>query len=422
MNLSPDAVRQEVERVYRAESRVILASLIRLLGDFDVAEEASQEAFACALEKWPAEGIPRNPRAWLISVGRFRGLDVVRRASRIDSGLDLHTLSAPGEESFDAVLDAVPDDDLRLIFTCCHPALSLDARVALTLREVCGLSTEEISRAFLSNPVTIAQRIVRAKTKIRQAGIRFEVPDNSELPERLDSVLQVIYLVFNEGYSASFGDSLTRSDLSAEAIRLGELISDLTKDSEAFGLTALMLLQESRRHARSSVNGDIVILEYQDRSLWDGQMIRRGREYLSRAYELGDIGIYTLQAAIAEVHAGAASSEATDWTRIVSLYDLLLSVNPSPVIELNRGVAVAMAQGFEEGLAILDAILAAGSLQDYAPLHSARADFFRRLGRFSEAAECYRRAIDLTRQEPEQRFLTGRLEACTSVCVEDFEN
>ncbi|HEY5560136.1 MAG TPA: RNA polymerase sigma factor [Steroidobacteraceae bacterium] len=403
--------RADVDAVYRAESRRVLATLIRLLGDFDRAEEAVAEAFTAALEQWPRDGVPANPRAWLVSAGRFKAIDAMRRQARFDSSYDTiadhieHESADPARQAD----DSVEDDRLRLVFTCCHPALAPDAQVAMTLREVCGLTTEEIASAFLVPAPTLAQRIVRAKAKIRDARIPYEVPAQSELPERLDAVLQVVYLVFNEGYSASTGDSLTRADLSAEAIRLGRLLVELLPEPEATGLLALMLLQDSRRAARTSAAGDIILLDEQDRSLWNRGQIAEGLALARRALGSRRFGPYTLQAAIAAAHAEAANAGATDWGRIVGIYDLLLEVEPSPVVELNRAAAIAMRDGPAAGLALVDAILARGQLGEYQPAHAARADLYRRLGRTGEARESYRRALELTRQEPARRFLERRL-------------
>lgn len=404
-------VHETVDALYRSESRRILSTLIRLLGDFDLAEEALHDAFAAAMEQWPNEGVPANPRAWLVSTGRFKAIDAMRRRARFDSSLDpLADHIAADTESPDAQIDqSVHDDELRLIFTCCHPALPADARIALTLREVCGLTTEEIARAFLTTPSTVAQRIVRAKSKIRDAAIPYHVPSQHDLPDRLDTVLHVVYLVFNEGYSASSGESLTRADLSGEAIRLGRLLMELLPDSEVRGLLALMLLQESRRTARASADGDLILLEDQDRSLWDTGHIDEGLALTEQALSSGRVGAYTIQAAIAAVHAQAPSAASTDWTRIVALYDLLLRAEPSPVIELNRAVAVAMRDGPLPGLELIDKILARGDLTDYYLAHSARADLCRRLGKIAEARISYKRALDLTRQGPERRFLDQRL-------------
>jgi RNA polymerase sigma-70 factor (ECF subfamily) len=400
-----------IEEVYRTDSRRVLATLIRLLGDFDLAEEAMQEAFVAAVERWPLDGVPSNPRAWLISTGRFKAIDSLRRRARFDQSLGPIVEQLGGGVSQPAELDdeQVEDDRLRLIFTCCHPALPPDAQIALTLREVCGLTTEEIARAFLTPAPTLAQRIVRAKSKIKAAKIPYQVPGRAELPERLASVLHVIYLVFNEGYSASSGAQLTRHDLSSEAIRLGRLLVELLPEAEAIGLLALMLLHESRRQARSSAQGELVLLEDQDRSLWNQEQIAEGLELVERALTSRRFGPYTLQAAIAAVHAEATSPSQTDWSEIVGLYDVLLRVEPSPVIELNRAAAVAMRDGPEAGLALIEAILVRGDLVDYAPAHSARADLCRRLMRWSQARESYHRALELTRQEPQRHFLERRI-------------
>jgi RNA polymerase sigma-70 factor (ECF subfamily) len=400
-----------VDAVYRSDSRRVLATLIRLLGDFDLAEEALHDAFIAALERWPVDGVPANARAWLVSAGRFKAIDGIRRRARFDASSQVRAAQldsgvAVQPESDDA---AVEDDRLRLIFTCCHPALTPDAQVALTLREVCGLTTEEIARAFLTQPPTLAQRIVRAKAKIRDARIPYEVPTREDLPARLDAVLHVVYLVFNEGYSASSGTSLTRHDLSAEAIRLGRLLVELLPEPEAVGLLALMLLHESRRAARTSPAGELVLLEEQDRTLWNRDQIVEGGALVERALGSRRFGPYTLQAAIAAVHAEAPSAAATDWAQIVGLYDVLFRADPSPVVELNRAVAVAMRDGPEAGLALIDALLARGELADYHFAHSARADLCRRLGRQAEAAASYRTALDLSRQDPERRYLEGRL-------------
>ncbi len=410
--MSDDAtgpVREAVDAVYRSESRRVFATLIRLLGDFDLAEEALHEAFRAALEQWPREGVPANPRAWLVSAGRFKAIDRIRRNARFDP-LDEDAENIAGtDDPASWAADDIEDDRLRLIFTCCHPALQPDAQVALTLREVCGLTTEEIAHAFLTAPPTLAQRIVRAKNKIRDAKIPYQVPSQPELPERLDSVLRVIYLVFNEGYAASAGATLTRHDLSGEAIRLARLLVELMPEPEAIGLLALMLLHESRRAARASPSGDLILLEDQDRSLWNREMIAEGTALVERALSSRRIGPYTLQAAISAVHAGAPEAGATDWTQIVGLYDLLARVEPSPVVELNRAVAMAMRDGPEAGLVLIDAILARGELADYRLAHAARADLCRRLGKTAEARASYERALALTRQEPERRFLERRL-------------
>ena len=408
---APECARSAVDAIYRAESRRVFATLVRLLGDFDLAEEALHDAFRAALEQWPREGIPANPRAWLVSAGRFKAIDGIRRRSRFDSMEDV-------AEQVDSVIDenAVPsdresieDDRLRLIFTCCHPSLAPDAQVALTLREVCGLTTEEIAQAFLSAAPTLAQRIVRAKAKIRDARIPYRVPEPDELAERLDSVLRVVYLVFNEGYSASSGQSLTRVDLSGEAIRLGRLLVELLPEPEAIGLLALMLLQESRRAARASPAGDLILLNDQDRTLWNRDQIAEGSALGTRSLASRAAGPYALQAAIAAVHADAASAEATDWDEIVGLYDVLLRVEPTPVVELNRAVAIAMRDGPAMGLALIEAILARGDLDDYHLAHAAHADLCRRLGKTVEARASYQRAIALARQGPERRFLERRL-------------
>ena len=401
---------QQVEAIYRDESRRVFATLVRLLGDFDVAEEALQDAFRAALEQWPRDGVPHNPRAWLVSTGRFKAIDGIRRRSRFEAlpeDADERFATEPAEEAGDV---SVEDDRLRLIFTCCHPSLSPDAQVALTLREVCGLNTEEIAHAFLTAAPTLAQRIVRAKSKIRDARIPYQVPEMSELPDRLDAVLRVVYLVFNEGYAASSGAALTRHDLSGEAIRLGRLLAELLPDPEVLGLLALMLLQESRRLARSSPNGDLILLDDQDRSLWNREQIIEGSTLVQRAQASNQFGVYSVQAAIAAVHANAPAAAQTDWGQIVQLYDVLLRATPSPVIELNRAVAVAMHDGPEAGLMLVDAILARGDLTDYHLAHSARADLCRRLGQTQNARESYLRALDLAQQEPERRFLKRRLQ------------
>jgi RNA polymerase sigma-70 factor (ECF subfamily) len=406
----PGNMREIVDGVYRSESRRVFATLIRLLGDFDTAEEALHDAFRAALEQWPRDGVPANPRTWLVSTGRYKAIDGLRRRARFDTVEDFTELAENiADESVAAQGEGIEDDRLRLVFTCCHPALSPDAQVALTLREVCGLSTEEIAHAFLTAAPTVAQRIVRAKTKIRDAGIPYQVPAPDELPQRLDSVLRVIYLVFNEGYSASSGDTLTRRDVSGEAIRLARLLVELLPEPEAMGLLALMLLHESRRTARSTPAGDLILLEEQDRARWNREQIAEGVALVERALPLRRPGAYCLQAAIAAVHAEAPSSGATDWAEIVGLYDLLAQAEPSPVIELNRAVAVAMRDGPLAGLALVDAILARGELSDYRLAHAARADLCRRLERKVEARASYQRALALTRQEPERRFLERRL-------------
>jgi RNA polymerase sigma-70 factor, ECF subfamily len=404
-------MRELVDAVYRAESRRVLATLIRLLGDFDAAEEALHEAFAVAVERWARDGVPANPRAWLVSTGRFKAIDGMRRRARFDASLPeltRHLEADTGEpEEWDE--ENVEDDRLRLIFTCCHPALSPEAQVAMTLREVCGLTTEEIAKSFLTSPPTVAQRIVRAKAKIRKARIPYAVPSETDLPDRLDAVLRVVYLVFNEGYSASSGGSLIRHDLSAEAIRLGRLLMELLPDPEATGLLALMLLHDSRRDARTSPTGELILLDEQDRSLWKQDQIAEGAALVGRALSSGQVGPYAIQAAIAVVHAEAPYPGATNWSQIVTLYTLLMRANPSPVVELNRAVAVAMRDGPIEGLALIDAILSRGDLENYYLAHSARADLCRRLGRTSEAKVSYERALNLTQQEPERRFLEQRL-------------
>jgi len=407
-----EQMRQTVDAVYRSESRRVLATLIRLLGDFEVAEDALHDAFRAALEQWPQDGVPANPRAWLVSAGRFKAIDAMRRRARFDASL-AEIAEHLGSGISDAVeLDdeGVTDDQLRLIFTCCHPALSPDARMALTLREVCGLTTEEIARAFLTAPPTMAQRIVRAKAKIRDARIPYQVPAMDDLPDRLDTVLHVVYLVFNEGYSASSGESLTRSDLSSEAIRLGRLLVELLPEPEVMGLLALMLLHESRRVARTSPAGDLILLENQVRSLWNRDQIADGLALVERALSSQRFGPYTLQAAISAVHAQAPNAADTDWAQIVGLYDVLVQAEPSPVIELNRAAAVAMRNGPLAGLILIDAILARGDLADYHLIHSARADLCRRLGRTAEARASYEWALSLTQQEPERRFLQRRLD------------
>jgi RNA polymerase sigma-70 factor, ECF subfamily len=406
-------IRVEVDALYRSESRRVLATLIRLLGDFELAEEALHEAFVAAMQRWPSEGMPRSPRAWLVSTGRFKAIDALRRRARFDGALQ-HIADRLDQSSNDEPENEpdIEDDRLRLIFTCCHPALPIDAQIALTLREVCGLTTEEIAAAFLATPSTIAQRIVRAKAKIRTAHIPYQLPGPAELPARLDSVLHAVYLVFNEGYYASAGASLTRCDLSAEAIRLGRLIVDLIPEAEAQGLLALMLLHESRRGARTTADGDLVLLDAQDRTLWNPHYIAEGIACVERALATRRFGPYTLQAAIAAVHAEAPSADATDWSQIVALYDILLRIDPSPVVELNRAAAVAMRDGPAEGLALIEAILARGELAEYAPLHSARAELYRRLARREEARAAYKRALALTAQETQRRFLQQRLLDC----------
>jgi RNA polymerase sigma-70 factor (ECF subfamily) len=404
---APD-VQGIVAALYRSESRRVFATLVRLLGDFELAEEAVHDAFRAALEQWPREGVPANPRAWLVSAGRFKAIDGLRRRSRFDPLEEEHAERLAAEPS-SREADEIEDDRLRLIFTCCHPALAPDAQVALTLREVCSLTTEEIARAFLSSPPAIAQRIVRAKAKIREARIPYEVPGPAELPERLDAVLRVLYLVFNEGYSPSTGASPTRADLCAEAIRLARLLVELLPHPEAIGLLALMLLQESRRAARAASSGDLVLLEDQDRSLWDRSLIAEGVVLVERALASRGFGPYGVQAAIAAVHAEAPSVAATDWAQIVALYDVLLGMAASPVVALNRAVAVAMRDGPQAGLNIVDKLLEQGELAEYHLAHAARADLCRRLGRAADARRSYRKALLLSRQEPERRFLERRL-------------
>jgi RNA polymerase sigma-70 factor (ECF subfamily) len=408
---------QTVETVFQTESRRVLATLIRLLGDFDLAEEAMQEAFAAAVERWPVEGVPRNPRAWLVSTGRFKAIDGLRRRARFDASLAtvVEQLGDGVTAAVEVDDEGVEDDRLRLIFTCCHPALPPDAQIALTLREVCGLTTEEIARAFLSPAPTLAQRIVRAKSKIKTARIPYQVPSRADLPERLASVLACIYLVFNEGYSASSGSSLTRHDLSAEAIRLGRLLVELLPEPEAVGLLALMLLHESRRETRTSPDGELVLLDDQDRSRWNREQIAEGVALVDRAMRSRQFGPYTLQAAIGALHAEAPTAGETDWAEIVGLYDVLLRADPSPVVELNRAAAVGMRDGPEAGLRLIDALLARGELADYAPAHSARAELCRRLGRTADAVESYERALELTGQEPQRRFIERRLKGARRI-------
>jgi RNA polymerase sigma-70 factor (ECF subfamily) len=410
--MTAESTHELVDSVYRSESRRVLATLIRVLGGFDLAEEALHDAFAAAIEQWPRDGVPANPRAWLVSVGRFKAIDGIRRHARFDTGLTDELAEQLGGTTDDVdELDEehVVDDQLRLIFTCCHPALTPDTQVALTLREVCGLTTEEVAHAFLTAAPTVAQRIVRAKAKIRDARIPYQVPSRDELPDRLDVVLQVIYLVFNEGYSASSGTSLTRHDLSGEAIRLGKLLIELLPEPEVMGLLALMLLQESRRAARTSPDGEMVLLDDQDRSLWNRDLIAEGLVLVESALTSRRFGPYTLQAAIAGVHAQAPDAATTDWEEIVGLYDVLLRTDPSPVIELNRAVAVAMRDGPLAGLALIDAILRRGDLTDYHLAHAAHADLCRRLGKTTDARLSYERAISLAKQELQRRFLARRL-------------
>jgi RNA polymerase sigma-70 factor (ECF subfamily) len=404
-------IRETIDAVYRADSRRVLATLIRLLGDFDLAEEALHDAFATAVERWPAEGMPANPRAWLVSTGRFKSIDRLRRRANFDAHLAdvVDRLTASVTPAPDVDDEQVEDDRLRLIFTCCHPALAADAQIALTLREVCGLTTEEIARAFLTPAPTLAQRIVRAKNKIRDAAIPYEVPEGAQLDERLDGVLRTIYLVFNEGYSASSGEELTRADLCLEAIRLGRLLVALLPQPEAMGLLALMLLQESRRAARATAAGDVITLEEQDRTRWSRELIAEGVSLVEQALESRRFGLYAIQAAIAAVHAQAPSTAQTDWNEVVGLYDALLAMDPSPVIELNRAVAVGMRDGPAAGLGLIDAILKRGDLAGYHLAHAARADLCRRLGRGAEARVSYEKALELSQQEPEKRFLRRRI-------------
>ncbi|WP_027329871.1 RNA polymerase sigma factor [Marinimicrobium agarilyticum] len=404
---------QRLARLYQDESRRVLATLIRLLGSFDLAEEALHDAFLAAASQWPREGVPDNPRAWLVSTGRFKAIDQLRRKARFDESLD-HVADSLYQQSEREVFDdddRIEDDRLRLIFTCCHPSLAPEAQIALTLREVCDLTTEEIARAFLTTPATLAQRIVRAKRKIQSARIPYEVPGPAELPDRLDAVLQVIYLVFNEGYSSSFGDQVTRHDLSEEAVRLGRLLAELLPDPEVQGLLALMLLHQSRRAARTSAGGDLIRLENQDRTLWDSVMIAEGEGLVRRALVSRRVGPYTLQAAIAALHADAPFAEETDWNEILGFYDLLRRAHPSPVVELNRAVAVAMRDGPRAGLNLIDELSAGGRLNNYHLLHAARADLCRQLGRVDEARLAYEQAIALCRQAPERRFLEAQLKS-----------
>jgi RNA polymerase sigma-70 factor (ECF subfamily) len=406
------AAKRAVEEVYRAESRRVFATLVRVLGDFDLAEEALHDAFTAAIEQWPREGVPKNPRAWLVSAGRFKAIDAIRRRAKFDESMGevAERLKRDSEDPSARDDESIEDDRLRLIFTCCHPALAAEARTALTLREVCGLTTEEIARAFLTSAPTIAQRIVRAKSKIKTARIPYQVPARADLPERLDTVLHVIYLVFTEGYAASSGQSLTRADLSAEAIRLGRLLIELLPEPEVIGLVALMLLQESRRAARATSGGEIILLEDQERSLWDRGQIAEGLALVQRAAATRNFGVYTIQAAIAAVHAQAPTSGETDWAQIAALYDVLLRIEPSPIVELNRAVAIAMRDGAEAGLDLINAILARGELKEYHLAHAARGELCRRLNRTPEARAAYERAVELAKQEPERRFLRKRLE------------
>jgi RNA polymerase sigma-70 factor (ECF subfamily) len=411
LGTTAEQARNTVDAVYRSDSRHVLATLIRLLGDFDIAEEALHDAFRAALEQWPRDGVPAKPRAWLVSTGRFKAIDAIRRRTRFEPlPDDIDKRLVADTDDPEALNDeSIEDDRLRLIFTCCHPALSPDAQVAMTLREVCGLTTEEVARAFLSSPPTVAQRIVRAKAKIRNARIPYEVPTATDLPDRLDAVLRVVYLVFNEGYSASSGAALTRHDLSREAISLARLLVELLPEPEALGLLALMLLHDSRRAARTSPSGELILLDDQDRLLWNRDQIVEGLALVERGLAARQVGPYIIQAAIAAVHANAPNAAATDWAQIVALYDLLARAEPSPVIELNRAVAVAMRDGASAGLALIDAILSRGDLSDYHLAHAARADLCRRLGQGAEARASYERALGLTEQEPERRFLERRL-------------
>lgn len=408
-NQASPALSEIIDNLYRTESRRILATLIRLLGDFDLAEEALHTAFRVALEQWPRDGVPVNPRAWLISTGRFKAIDALRRRSKFEAPIDDSIEQIDAGAPVELNDEEIEDDRLRLIFTCCHPALPQEARVALTLREVCGLTTEAIATAFLTTSPTLAQRIVRAKAKIREAQIPYQIPSREELPQRLDTVLQVIYLVFNEGYSASSGDSLTRPDLTSEAIRLGRLLVELLPETEALGLLALMLLHESRRAARATSEGDLILLEDQDRLVWNRALIDEGVKLVNRALTASHIGAYTLQAAISAVHASAPTMAATDWAQITHLYDLLLQVMPSPIIELNRAAAVAMQDGPAAGLTLIDAILEKSDLSNYAPAHAARADLYRRLGQANEARAAYQKALTLTQQEPQRRYIERQL-------------
>lgn len=410
MSAATPSIAALVDELYRTESRRVFATLIRILGDFELAEEALHDAFAAAVEQWSRDGVPANPRAWLVSAGRFKAVDTIRRRKRFDASLEeLHGRLGESDDPT-AGSDEVEDDRLRLIFTCCHPALTPETQVALTLREVCGLRTEEIAKAFLTSPATIAQRIVRGKAKIREENIPYQLPSLSELPERLEAVLTVVYLVFNEGYYASSGESLTRADLSEEAIRLGRLLVEMLPDAEAVGLLALMLLQESRRSARATPEGDLILLEDQDRSQWDSAKIDEGRTRVQQALASQRVGVYTIQAAIASVHAAAPTAEATDWAQVVVWYDLLARIQPSPIVELNRAVAVAMRDGPAAGLALIDALQERGELAEYHLLHAARADLCRRLGRNVDARRAYEQALARAKQEPERRFLRKRLD------------
>lgn len=412
--MSPDSaasLKKAIEHIYRQDNRRVFATLVRLLRDFDLAEEVLQDAFTAAWETWARDGIPKNPSAWLVSTGKFKAIDAMRRRNRFEKFIpelqaNLEHSSAEQPEGNEQTFK---DDQLRLIFTCCHPALAPNTQVALTLREVCGLTTEEIADAFLASPATIAQRIVRGKAKIRDANIPYEIPTQLDLSERLDSVLSVIYLVFNEGYSASSGQSLTRPDLSSEAIRLGRLLLELLPDAEVTGLLALMLLHESRREARTNSEGDLVLLEEQDRTLWTQPFIDEGLRLVEQAFVFGDLGVYSIQAAISAVHAQAKAAGATDWAQIVALYDVLLQATQSPVVELNRAVAVAMGDGLETGLLLIDGLIKRAELRNYHLAHAARADLCRRLGRMDEARNSYQSALDLAKQEPERRFLRKRL-------------
>ena len=408
---APGATPELIDSIYRADSRIVLATLIRLLGDFDLAEEAVQDAFLAAADQWPRDGVPGNPRSWLISAGRFKAIDRLRRRARFDAALGALAmqLDQQAPDPAEIVREEVDDDVLRLIFICCHPALSPDSQIAMTLREVCSLTTEQIARAYLTSPQTIAQRIVRAKAKIRMAHIPYEVPARADLPMRLEAVLRVVYLVFNEGYATSSGDSLTRPDLSGEAIRLGRLLVELLPDPETDGLLALMAFHESRRTARTSAEGDLVLLPDQDRAAWDAQLIAEGSALLERAYSGDQVGPYAIQAAIAGVHARAATAAATDWGRIVELYDLLLVADPSPVVELNRAVSIAMRDGPDAGLSLVNSLLERGVLDNHHLAHATRADLLRQVGQTGEARAAYQRALELARKEPERRFLERRI-------------